>query len=255
MLKARLLDVIVANLCSVNFLRQVLQFTRRKISASAVAGPLVAMLFATVVILTAWTVHDPLAWTRTEANEVTGESFGQCDSDSMQLYVPILGVVMAIPTVLTCVMAWKTKDVDQSFTESSWIFTLIILQLQVIMVSIPIAIILRGTSTAGRYIGVVLLIFSFPATTVAFIMGPKFVAYSQSQFGSSSLDSSRRSRGFSQGRVLVSGISRVSGATNSQDRQTNSELASAFVDRDGTRKVSFLDDKNSQGDNEYAHTS
>ena len=99
---------------------KVLQFARRKISASAVAGPLVALLLATVVLLIAWTVHDPLTWARTEVNEYTGESIGQCHSDSYQIYIPLLAVVVAIPTILTCVMAWKTKDVDPAFTESSW---------------------------------------------------------------------------------------------------------------------------------------
>ena len=112
-----------------------LQFTRRKISASAVAGPMIALLVGTVIVLTAWTLHDPLFWDRNEINELTGESIAQCDSDSMQLYIALLGVVVAIPTVLTCVMAWKTKDVDESFTESSWIFTLILLQIQVMMLS------------------------------------------------------------------------------------------------------------------------
>lgn len=213
---------------------KVLQFTRRKISAGAVAGPLIALLLATMVVLTTWTLHDPLTWTRTEVDEFTGESIGQCDSDHGAVYLSLLGVVVATPTMLTCIMAWKTKDIDTAFSESKWIFTLIILQIQVIMVAIPIVIILRGTSTDGRYMGLVLLIFSFPATTVLFIMGPKCGAYFQnSQSGSSGSSVSRRSRGAPQGGVRVSGISGLSGATS------NNEMESAFVEREDSKKVSF----------------
>ena len=120
------------------------------------------------------------------------------------------------------------------------IFTLIILQMQVILVAIPIVIILRGSSTDGRYMGIVLLIFTFPATTVTFIMGPKFLAYFHNDLSVSGRTSaSRQSRAASNDGVRVSGISGLSGATASDGRQGNSEMESAFVARDGARKVSF----------------
>jgi uncharacterized membrane protein len=49
----------------------------------------------------------------------------------MTYYVVVLGIVMLIPSFLTGVMAWKTKDVDDTYSESSWIFYLIVVQLQV----------------------------------------------------------------------------------------------------------------------------
>lgn len=229
---------------------KVLQFTRRKISAAAVAGPMAALLFATIVVLTAWTVHDPLVWTRTTVNDYTGESIAQCHSDSFRIYIPLLAVVVAIPTVLTCVMAWKTKDVDETFTESSWIFTLIILQIQVIMVSFPIVVLLRGSSTEGRYMGLVLLMATFPSSTVILIMVPKFVAYFESGSSVTSRSSGvRRSRGASSGGVQISGLSGASsqGKQHSsevaQGRHHSAEMVSAVAKHDGTgggsKHVSF----------------
>ena len=106
---------------------KVLQFSRRKISATAVAGPMVALLVATIVVLAAWTLYDPLSWVRVEVSEISGESIARCDSDAMPIFVPLLAVLVFVPTLLTCIMAWKTKDVDETFTESAWIFTLILL--------------------------------------------------------------------------------------------------------------------------------
>lgn len=231
---------------------KVLQFTRRKISAAAVAGPMAALLLATMVVLAAWTIHDPLVWTRTTINDYTGESIAQCNSDSSPIYIPLLAVVVAIPTVLTCVMAWKTKDVDETFTESSWIFTLIILQIQVIMVSFPIVVLLRGSSTEGRYMGLVLLMATFPSSTVILIMVPKFVAYFQSGTSVTSRSSGgRRSRGGSSGGVQISGLSGASSQgkhhsaeiISGQGRHHSSEMVSAMAKHNGngagSKHVSF----------------
>ena len=68
---------------------------------------------------------------RVELDPLTGESIGQCNSEMMLYYVIALACVMLIPSVLTCVMAYKTRDVEDTYAESSWIFYLVVVQLQV----------------------------------------------------------------------------------------------------------------------------
>ena len=265
---------------------KVLQFSRRKISATAVAGPMVALLLATIVVLAAWTLYDPLSWVRVEVNEISGESIARCDSDAMPIFVPLLAVLVFVPTLLTCIMAWKTKDVDETFTESAWIFTLILLvgttvsslktpdavvylidekyriiisvgthliifllslqQIQVILVAIPVVVILRDVSTEGRYMGLVLLIWTFPMSTVILIMGPKFVAYFRATGTSISGNSrTRKSRGPSQGRVQISGLSgEISGS-----KDHNSEMESAFVSRASHQDKDNSDNNNNNNNN------
>lgn len=110
---------------------QVLQFSRRQIKTSHVAWPAAMLMFAAVTILTVWQIVDPLRWVRVELDEATGESIGQCDSETMRYFIIPLATVMIIPSLLTCLMAWKTRDVDDRFSEHSWIFTLVVIQLQV----------------------------------------------------------------------------------------------------------------------------
>lgn len=183
---------------------------------------MVLLLCATIVVLSVWTIQAPLYWDRVEVDNFTGESIGQCVSNSMTIFVPILGVVMAIPTLLTCIMAWKTKDVDETFTESSWIFILIVDQIQVILVAIPLVVILRGVSTEGRYMGLILLIWTFPASTVTFIMFPKYKAYFDSVRG----PHGRTTRGSAAG-VKISGIPGTSGASRASRHSI--EMEAAFV--------------------------
>jgi hypothetical protein len=84
---------------------------------------------------------------------------------------------MLIPIVLTGVMAWKTKDVDEAYSESSWIFTLILVQIELACIGVPVIAILRTVSTAGRYVGVLVILWIFPMTTLTLIMLPKVAAY------------------------------------------------------------------------------
>lgn len=209
-------------------MNKVLQFARRKISATAVAGPLVVLLFTTVCVLLAWTLHDPLVWIRFEVDDITGESIGRCDSGSGAIYVPLLAALLVTPTVLTCIFAYKTKDVDEAFTESAWIFTLIVVQLQVILVAIPSFIILRDISTEGRYMGLTICIWIFPVSSVFFIMCPKFLAWWSDRTAASSGRASGSESGGRNSRGAVQRGPRISGLSG-ESTDHNSQMESVFV--------------------------
>ena len=132
---------------------KVLQFARRKIDVSHVAGPMVVIFLVALLVLSLWTALDPLAWTRLEINNITDETIGQCNSEHFASFIIPLVLLMLIPTVVGAMMAWKTMDVDEAYAESKWIFTLILVQLEVLVVAVPLVFILRDISTDGRYLG------------------------------------------------------------------------------------------------------
>jgi hypothetical protein len=74
-------------------------------------------------------------------------------------------------------MAWKTKDADDIYSESQWIFTMIVVQMEVILVAVPTITILRDVSTDGRYLGFMFLVLAFPMSALAFVMAPKVFSY------------------------------------------------------------------------------
>jgi hypothetical protein len=90
------------------------------------------MAVTTLIILAIWTAVSPIEWVREEVDDTTGESFGRCRGDNVAAWfaAPIF-VIMISPIALTFIMAWKTKDVDEAFSETWWIFALIFVQLQV----------------------------------------------------------------------------------------------------------------------------
>lgn len=96
-----------------------------------VAWPALFLIFAATAVLAAFTAVGDFNWERTEIDSVTGESIGRCRGDHTAAFLVPVGIICVIPTVLTGVMAWKTSDVDDVYSESKWIFTLILVQLQV----------------------------------------------------------------------------------------------------------------------------
>jgi hypothetical protein len=85
-----------------------------------------------VAVLAAWTAVSNFGWSRVVVNDLTGESFGYCEGDGeFWLWFSFIVLISGLPMVAALVMAWKTKDVDDSFTESWWIFSNVLVQIQV----------------------------------------------------------------------------------------------------------------------------
>lgn len=187
-------------------LNQVLQFRRRtKVNVKQVLGPFVAMVIFAIIVLSVWTALDPLTWKRRVIDDFTGETFGACRSDHSVAFLIPLACIMVLSTTLAAFMAWKTKDVQSRFSESTWIFYTIFVQLQTLLVGIPVIVILYDESTNAAYLGRVMVIWTIPMTTVLLLIGPKAALV----FFPKKENSKNRSRGVSMapGGLTVSGLS------------------------------------------------
>jgi hypothetical protein len=139
---------------------RVLQFRRRQIKVSQVVWPAALVIVAAVIILSVWSATGDYQWERYEIDSVSGESIGRCKGETtIYFLIPVL-VLACIPPLLTCLMAYKTSDVDDMYrstgnlwcycgndkaiisfpslvcshlitSESKWIFTLVLVQIQV----------------------------------------------------------------------------------------------------------------------------
>ena len=136
-------------------------------------GPFVVMVVSAICLLSVWTGIDPLTWRREEINEQTGESFGKCRSDNMNAYLIPIAVLMAISVLMTCFMAWQTKDVDERFSESRWIFYTLFSQGQILLVGIPILALLGDDNVNVLYVARIMLLWLVVMTTVTVMFLPK----------------------------------------------------------------------------------
>jgi len=157
-------------------INRLFQSARTKVYVKHVVWPFIALLGITIIILTIWTATDRWQWERVLVeDEPHGKTIGQCTSEYDIAYISALAGIMVGTTVLAGVMAYKTKDVDKTFSESSWIFTTIVMQFQVFVVGIPILVIVQQISSNAFYLTCVLLICSLTMSTLGLMFGPKLI--------------------------------------------------------------------------------
>ena len=94
---------------------EVLQFKRRQIKVSQVLWPALSVIVAAVVLLAIWTSTGDFVWQRIEIDSVSGESIGRCKGDTTIYFMIPIFLLTCVPTALTCIMAWKTSDVDDLY--------------------------------------------------------------------------------------------------------------------------------------------
>lgn len=96
-----------------------------------VVWPVCLLIVCALVLLTVWTATGDFGWDRIELDELTGESLGKCTGTrAIPFLIPIL-IILMIPMMLTCYMSYKTNDVDSMYSESKWIFALILVHMEV----------------------------------------------------------------------------------------------------------------------------
>jgi len=107
------------------------------------------------------------------------------------------------------------------FSETNWIFIMIIVQVEVIIFAIPTVAVLQGThATDGNYIGYVILLWTFPMSTLCFIFIPKMVAHYRSRRG---VDITRpQSHRGDGGR----GVVKITGLATAEERSTANPCSS-----------------------------
>ncbi|CAB9500494.1 Gamma-aminobutyric acid (GABA) B receptor [Seminavis robusta] len=213
---------------------KVLQFKRARVKVRQVVWPGLFLVLAAIVLLSVWTAVDDFGWYRQEIDEVSGETIGRCIGTYTGAFLIPVGIICTIPTLLTCIMAWKTCDVDDMYSESKWIFSLVLVQIQVIVVGIPVVVILQSVSTNGRYIGVTLITWTFPMSTLGLIMVPKMYALRKEQMGVQK----SISRGSSKG-VVVSGLTHPTKESQNTRSSGNTTRGSGEHDADPLQPANF----------------
>jgi hypothetical protein len=202
---------------------KVLQFSCQRVLIRHITGPMVVVFLAALLVLSLWMGLDPLRWERVEINDVTGESIGECTCNNFLPFIIPLIILVLIPACSTAFMAWKTIDVDDQYAESKWIFILILLQLEVVIVSVPMVIVLRDVSTTGRYLGFFLCCGFCPMSAILSIMLPKYLAYHRAIRGVN--DRNQKKRGESRGVIVLRGPSDSRFQTLVHEAYASSDLA------------------------------
>jgi len=139
------------------------------------------------------------------------ETYGQCKSVQygMLPFIIPLACLFAIVIVLTAVISYRLRDVQEDLAECRWIFYGILCHIQTWAIGIPILVITDSVSKDGFYVMMSALAFIFSTSLVSLVIWPKIYTVCSKRAGSSQ---------YAHARISVQGGgTRISGMTDSRD--------------------------------------
>ena len=132
---------------------------RKTVHAKDMYFIVVVVLLLDIAILTAWTVVDPLQWTRSvvgtsvaEAGVVTIDSFGRCNSSgNMFAFLgPIIAVHVTVITV-TLGLLWKVRNIGDRYQEFKYVAIASVYICELLLLGVPILVAVQDSAPA-RYV-------------------------------------------------------------------------------------------------------
>lgn len=163
--------------CKLSRIDKVLQFRRRKVTVGQVIWPMAAIFAVVLILLTAWTAVGGFEWVRTVQNDYTGESSAKCQGMNTVAWFTPICALMALVVVLTAFVVWKTRDIDSAYSETTMITSLLLFQIQLLVVTIPLMILVESKDVVTRYVVHVTIFFLLAASSSGFLIVPRMYRF------------------------------------------------------------------------------
>ncbi|CAB9526188.1 acid type B receptor subunit 2 [Seminavis robusta] len=114
------------------------------------------VLLVDVVILTTWTIVDPLEWTRVvTSTDVFGnalESEGYCQSEYWVVFAGIIGVVHLLLMGTACYMCYLARSIPNSISNNKFIGIAMFSNLQIFLIVVPVLLIMGSEPQASFFV-------------------------------------------------------------------------------------------------------
>jgi ABC-type sugar transport system substrate-binding protein len=156
-------------------------FHRVTISPMDVLRPMVALFTLNVLLLTAWTIFDPLTYIRYNDPGTDGwnrviSTYGVCRSGRRVLWyaVPLM-VINTLVLLLANHQAFQARRIKSEFAESKYIALAMVTFLQAVLIGLPVSYIVRDSPPAF-YLTVSFLLFVVCGVLLLLIFVPKLLA-------------------------------------------------------------------------------
>lgn len=153
------------------------QCHRVKVTAFDVLVPFSVLVILNVLILTIWTIFDPLMYVRSNNAGLDGWSrvistYGACQCDDARPYVVPLGVLNLGMLVMANWQAYKSRKIRSEFAESKYIAICMLLLLEALLIGVPILLVVKNSPQAF-YLTICFVIFVICMGILLLIFVPK----------------------------------------------------------------------------------
>jgi hypothetical protein len=157
-------------------------FRRVVIREKDVMKWIILVFVLNVALLLLFTLIDPLRWVRQYINDDPTNSYGFCKAkgNASIAFSSLLILLNAGALVLACVMSYRSRKMDNEYTESRWIGVACLSWVQVILIGVPV-ILLTRTQPAAQYFTSSSLIFLVCSSMLLLLFVPKMKSVKKSQ--------------------------------------------------------------------------
>jgi 7 transmembrane sweet-taste receptor of 3 GCPR/Bacterial extracellular solute-binding proteins, family 3 len=147
---------------------------RLRVSVRETVSVVAGVLLVDVLILTVWTVVDPLQWERTTLTAdkygVSLTSQGHCTSKHWGTFAMTIGIFHFALLCIACIMCYVSRAIPTRFSEANSVSVAMVSNFQIFVVGIPLLIIL-GTDSVSSYFVRVVIVWMNDLAVVALIFG------------------------------------------------------------------------------------
>jgi len=155
------------------------RFQRLRLTHGDVMKPMAVLLMLNIIVLTSWTVIDPITRQTSvildDRFDRELETFSVCSSTHQVVFFAVLCVIDIGSLLFAVIEAFKARNISTDLQESSYIFTALSFILQVGFIGIPVIHIAKEVPDAYYFITAG-IIFVTCASVLVLIFGPKVKA-------------------------------------------------------------------------------
>jgi hypothetical protein len=180
-------------------------FRSIKVSEKDVMLPFAVLFTCNMILMTLWTILDPLVWNRIQTSPT--ESYGACvvglkENASWKVIVCFISVLNGAALIGANIEAYKARNVDTGYGESTFIGLIMGSFLQVVAVGLPLFFLVNDNPTA-RFFLTSSMVFIMSMSVLLLLFVPKWLDLKRSRCREGDDNSSK-------GEIRGSGIDSVS---------------------------------------------
>lgn len=153
------------------------QFQRVQVTAGQVAKPFFLLFAANALVLTLWSVLDPLHFVRLDMPGTDGwnrvlSTYGSCRSENATPYIAVLAALNLLVLGKANWQAYQARDIKSEFSEAHYIGVTMASMLQATLIGVPLLILVRDMPQAF-YLTLAFMLFTITMVILLLIFVPK----------------------------------------------------------------------------------
>jgi 7 transmembrane sweet-taste receptor of 3 GCPR/5'-nucleotidase, C-terminal domain len=164
-----------SKLWRINKLFRLRQFRRIEIREKDVILPTSILFVMNIVFNLVWTVVDPLQWERVTVEGQPWNTYGRCyrgDGRVGTAMLACISAVCAVGFIMTCLQAFRARDISSEFSESKYLGIAIFSWVQICVVGVPVLFLVDEENVVARYSLVVGFVFTICMSMLLVVFVP-----------------------------------------------------------------------------------